>query len=57
MRKAKPTLSDPTRDEMLSALAQSSADEFDYDTDEFDDDTLMSRFVNALQSVIDEAKQ
>jgi hypothetical protein len=29
MAKAKPTLSDPTRDEMLSALAQSSADEFD----------------------------
>ena len=29
MAKAKPTLSDPTRDEMLTALAQSGADEFD----------------------------
>jgi hypothetical protein len=29
MAKAKPTVSDPTRDEMLTALAQSGADEFD----------------------------
>jgi len=90
MAQAKLILSDPTRDEMLTALAQSSADEFDIEAaiywfasdwhggqssnlysalstspyrpgwsenccpDEAMDcyDTLMERFVNALQAVL-----
>jgi len=49
MAQAKLILSDPTRDEMLTALAQSSADEFDI---EAATNSTLERFVEAFEAVL-----